>query len=100
MKPVKASTNMCSLPCAYIGKHMVVDTFDTAAGTRLEGPLARAPCHHGDDVEDRLSKCETIFACLEYDVGVVVKVTHVKYDSDWSNFDDNTDIDLTVGRIG
>jgi hypothetical protein len=45
----------------------------------------RALCLKGDGVEDGLSGCETVFACLDYD-------------DNGSNFEDDTDTDFAGGR--
>jgi hypothetical protein len=47
----------------------------------------RALCPNGDGVEDGLSECETVFACLDYD-------------DDGSNFEADTDTDFAGGRSG
>ncbi len=43
--------------------HMAVDAFDTSGRDLLRAPSL---CHHGE-VEDELSECKTVFACLDYD---------------------------------
>jgi len=58
-------------------QHMAVDAFDTCGWDPGRDPW-RAPCHHWDGVEDGLSECETVFACLDYD-------------GDGSNFEVDTD---------
>jgi hypothetical protein len=40
------------------------DDFDTCGWDPGRGPR-RAVCHHGDDVENGLSECETVLACLD-----------------------------------
>ncbi len=43
--------------------HMAVDAFDTFGRDLLRAPSL---CHHGE-VEDELSECKTVFACLDGD---------------------------------
>jgi hypothetical protein len=47
-------------------KHMAVDAFDTCGWDPGRDPWP-ALCLNGDGVEDGVSECETVFACLDYD---------------------------------
>ena len=62
------------------------DDFDPCGWDSGRGPR-RALYHHGDHVEDGLSECETVFACLDYD-------------GNGNHFDVDTDIDFAGGRSG
>ena len=42
------------------------DDYDTWSWEPGRDPR-QALCHHGDAVEDGLSECETVFACLDCD---------------------------------
>jgi hypothetical protein len=86
VRPLEGNGSAYHPCCPAYRKYAVGDDFDTCSWDPGRGPR-RALYHHVDHVEDGLSKCETVSACLDYD-------------GNGNHFDVDTDIDFAGGRSG